>query len=131
MKKLDNEVRSKMIKIRVNDDEKKQLKKMKSKSSEKNLSDYMRKVSMQEPVNIIYRNQSADEFLREMIELKKQLSGIANNFNQAVHKLHTLDQIPEFRDWNKETRSLQKTVAAKIEEIKSRMNQLYEQWLQK
>ena len=30
---------------------------------------------------------------------KKELNAIGNNFNQAVHKLHLLDKIPEFRVW--------------------------------
>ena len=46
-----------------------------------------------------FRNQSADDFLKEMLVLKKELNGIGNNFNQAVHKLHLLDKIPEFRAW--------------------------------
>jgi hypothetical protein len=86
---------------------------------------------MQKPVTVKYRNQSADDFLKQMLELKKELNGIGNNFNQAVHKLHILDKIPEFRVWIQHYDGLQKLLVSKIEEIKIRMNQLYEQWLQK
>ncbi len=45
------------------------------------------------------RNKSLDDFMAEMIVLRKQLNAIGNNQNQAVKKLHTLHQIPEFRNW--------------------------------
>jgi len=59
----------------------------------------MRNVSMQKPVMVKYQNQSTYDFLSQMLELKKELNAIGNNFNQAVHKLHILDRIPEFRAW--------------------------------
>jgi len=66
-----------------------------------------------------------------MLELKKELNAVGNNFNQAVKKLHILDKIPEFRPWVTTNRSLQRSLISKVEEIKLRMNQLYEQWLRK
>lgn len=131
MKKQENEVRNKVVKIRMNDSEKKQLKKFQQQSTERNVSNYVRKVSLHQPVIIKYRNQSADDFLRDMIDLKKQLNGVGNNFNQAVKKLHLLHQIPEFRSWIKEQQSLQQVLITNIETIRLRITQLYEQWLQK
>jgi len=43
-----------------------------------------------------------------MAGLKRELNGIGNNFNQAVHKLHLLDKIPEFRAWIQHYDALQK-----------------------
>ena len=91
----------------------------------------MRKVSMQKPVTIKYRNQSADDFLKEMLGLKKELNAIGNNFNQAVHKLHLLDKIPEFRVWINHYESIQQSLVSKVEEIKLKVSKLYEEWLQK
>ncbi len=131
MKKQENEVRKKFIKIRMNEGEIKQVKKNQQQTTERNLSDYIRKVSLQKPVIVKYRNQSADDFLRDMLPLKKELNAIGNNFNQAVTKLHILDKIPEFRSWILTNDSLQKILVNKVEEIRLRMNQLYEQWLRK
>lgn len=131
MKKLENEVRNIFIKIRMNDEELKQVKKKQQQTTERSLSEYIRNVSMQKPLTIKYRNQSADDFLKQMLELKKDLNGIGNNFNQAVHKLHMLDKIPEFRFWIQQYDGLQKSLVSKVEEIKLKMSQLYEQWLQK
>lgn len=131
MKKPENEVRNLVLKVRINAVEKTQLKKLQKQSTERSLSNYVRKVALQKPVTITYRNQSADDFLKDMLDLRKQLNGIGNNFNQAVHKLHTLDRIPDFREWIREQQVAQKQIVQSIETIRIRMNQLYEQWLQK
>jgi hypothetical protein len=34
-----------------------------------------------------------------MIPLKNELNSIGNNLNQAVKKLHTLNQISDFKNW--------------------------------
>ena len=131
MKKQEKEVRKKMVVVRMNDNEFKQMEKLRKKSTERNLSSYIREVVLQKPVLINYRNQSADDFLKEMLGLKKELNSIGNNFNQAVHKLHILDKIPEFRVWVNHYDGLHQSLVSKVEEIKLRMNQLYEEWLQK
>jgi MobC-like protein len=131
MKKQESEVRRKMVVVRMNETELNQLTKFQQKTTEKGTSSYLRKVALQKPVTVKYRNESADDFLLDMLNLKKELNAIGNNFNQAVHKLHLLDKIPEFRVWVQQSDSLQKLLISKVEEIKLRMNQLYEQWLQK
>ena len=131
MKKEEKEVRKHFVKTRMNDVELDQVINLQKKTTEKDISSYLRKIALQKPVTVKYRNQSADDFLKEMLPLKKELNAIGNNFNQAVHKLHILDKIPEFRLWITQYDSLQKSLIAKVEEIKLKVNQLYEQWLQK
>ncbi len=131
MKKSEKEVRRKMVVIRMNETEFNQLEKFQQQTTEKDTSSYLRKVALQKPVTVKYRNESADDFLLDMLGLKKELNAIGNNFNQAVHKLHILDKIPEFRVWVQQYDGLQKALISKVDEIKLRMNQLYEQWLQK
>ena len=131
MKKEEKEVRKHFVKTRMNDDELNQVTKWQQKTTEKDISSYLRKVALQKPIIFKYRNQTADNFLREIINLKKELNAIGNNFNQAVHKLHMLDKIPEFRFWIQHYDGLQKSLVSKVEEIKLKVSQLYEQWLQK
>jgi len=131
MKKQETEVRKTFLKVRVNNAEIQEIKKHQSKSTERSLSNYVRKIALQKPVVVKYRNGSADDFLKEMLQLRKELNGIGNNFNQAVHKLHILDKIPEFRDWIRQHDLLQKSLVSKVEEIRFRIAQLYDQWLQK
>lgn len=131
MNKSEKEVRRKMVVVRMNESEFNQLEKFQQQTTEKDTSSYLRKVALQKPITVRYRNESADDFLLDMLGLKKELNAIGNNFNQAVHKLHILDKIPEFRVWVQQYDGLQKVLISKVEEIKLRMNQLYEQWLQK
>ena len=131
MKKQENEVRNKMVVVRMNNTEFEKVENLRKKTTERYLSSYVRKLSLEKPVTVKYRNQSADDFLKEMLGLKKELNGIGNNFNQAVHKLHLLDKIPEFRIWVNQYDGLQKSLVSKVEEIKLKVSQLYEQWLQK
>ena len=117
--------------VRLNEDEEKKLNKFYSRTTSNSLSEYARDVLLREPVNVIYRNQSADEFLEEMIQLKKELNAIGNNFNQTVHKLHTLDKIPEIKAWAILNETGKKTFMKKVEEIREKINLIYEQWSQK
>jgi hypothetical protein len=119
-------VRKKMVVVRMNDEEYQQLEKLRQKTTTKYLSSYARKILLQKPVVVKYRNTSADEFLKEMILLKKELNSIGNNFNQAVHKLHLVEKIPEFRTWILNY-DLQKALLGKTEEIRRRIEEIHQQ----
>ena len=124
-------VRSKWLTIRLNEDEEKKLNNLYSKTTSNGLSEYARDVLLKQPVNVIYRNQTADEFLAEMVLLKNELNAIGKNFNQVVHKLHTLDHVSEIKAWAILNESSKKIFMKKIQEIKEKANQIYQQWLQK
>ncbi len=79
---------------------------------------------------IKYRNQSADDFLSAIIPLINELNAIGNNFNQAVKKLHTLNQIPEFKIWLMSYEEDRKKLLQKTDEIKIKVNQIFERWSQ-
>jgi len=131
MKKNENEVRNKMVVVRMNATEFALAENFRKKTTERFLSTYVRKLSLQKPVIVRYRNQSADDFLLQMLELKKELSAIGNNFNQAVHKLHLLEKIPEFRVWIQQYDALHRAFTRQTEQINFQINKLYEQWLLK
>lgn len=95
------------------------------------LSEYARKVLLEKPVTINHRNQSVDEILSVMAQLKKELAAVGNNFNQVVHKLHTLDTVPEIKVWAMLSEAGKQNLLHKVEEIRIRMNQLYELWSHK
>lgn len=124
-------VRSKWFPIRLNEDEKKKLDLLYSRTTCNSLSEYARDVLLKEPVNIVNRNQSADEFLEEMVLLKNELNAIGKNFNQAVHKLHTLDHDSQIKAWAILNEASKKQLMKKVDEIREKMNQIYEQWSQK
>ncbi|MDQ2719949.1 MAG: plasmid mobilization relaxosome protein MobC [Bacteroidota bacterium] len=121
-------IRSGWLNIRLNEEEQNKLNKLYSRTTTNSLSEYARDVLLKVPVNILYRNQSADEFLVEMIQLKKELNAIGNNFNQAVHKLHTLDNFQEIKSWAIINEESKKTFMKNVEEIKEKLNQIHGQW---
>lgn len=131
MKKDAAAVRNKMIVVRMNETEHNAFTAIQKKTTEKYASNYIRKLLLQQPVIVLHRNQSADDFLKEITLLRKELNAIGNNFNQAVKKLHMLDKIPEFRQWLQQTVGLQQALQQKIEEIKTHMAGAYELWSQK
>ncbi len=124
-------IRSNWLTIRLNEDEEKKLNQFYKFTTSNSLSEYARDVLLREPVTVLYRNQTADEFLAEMILLKNELNAIGKNFNQVVHKLHTLDHVQEIKAWAILNETTQKTFIKKVEEIKEKLNQIYFQWSQK
>jgi ribosomal protein L29 len=94
------------------------------------LSDYVRRIIFSKPVVATYRNKSLDDLMTELISLKNELNGVGNNFNQAVKKLHTLHQIPEFRQWIEQYEMQNKLLLEKMEAIKGVTEKIGEQWLQ-
>ena len=94
------------------------------------LSQYIRTVLLEKPIVIKYRNESLDAFMEEIILLRQELNAIGNNFNQSVKKLHTLSQIPEFRNWLLMNEGTKQQLLAKTELIQQRINQISDKWLQ-
>lgn len=129
MRKNEQKVRHHFVKMRMNDEEFQALHKLWKGTTERNLSNYLRKVVLCKPVIVKYRNASADDFLSSMLQLKKDLHQVSSNFNQAVKRLSVLEQIPEFKTWLILNESLQRNVATNIEEIRLRIAQLYDEWL--
>lgn len=129
--KASKTIRKKWFKVRVTEDELKKIKAFSRRTSCKGASEYARNVLLQKPVIVKYRNASADDILSEMIRLKNELNAIGNNYNQAVHKLHTLDKIPEIKLWLIQTEIIRQSFMKKTEEIRMKMIQIQELWSQK
>ena len=124
-------VRKLWVKFRVNEDEFEKINGHFKTSACRKLSEYARNILLARPVIIKYRNQSADEFLTEIIRLNKELNAIGHNYNQAVHKLHTLDEIPDIKAWAIVNETGKGLFLKKADEIKDIMNRIYKQWSQK
>ncbi|MBI3139798.1 MAG: plasmid mobilization relaxosome protein MobC [Sphingobacteriales bacterium] len=99
-----------------------------SKSTHRKLSEYARNVLLQKPVTIKVRNESADQFLHEMIGLKKELNAIGNNYNQAVKKLHSLNHINEVKGWLTAHEPLHQNFLQLTESIFQQLNEIHRQW---
>ena len=123
-------IKNKRIWLRLTESEYEALLHQKERSLERSLSAFARKRILQIPVTVKYRNASADDFLEEMVPLKKELNFIAREFHQAVSRLQLLEKMPEFRVWIQRYEAINQEVSSKINDINSRLIQLYEQWSQ-
>lgn len=121
---------SKWLHIRLKEEDYNKINRKFSKSTCRKLSEYARRVLLDKVITVNQRNQSLDDFMTEMIKLRNELNAIGNNFNQSIKKLHTLSQISEFRSWLIANEYTQKILVEKVEEIKSKINQMSDKWLQ-
>ncbi|MBN8789776.1 MAG: plasmid mobilization relaxosome protein MobC [Terrimonas sp.] len=117
----------KWISIRVKPDEYTAIYKLYKATTCNKLSQYVRKVLLQKPVVIQYRDESTREILSALNQLSRELSAVGNNFNQTVHKLHTLDHIPEIKIWAELTESGRQNLLKKTEDIRVSINQIRQQ----
>ncbi len=102
-----------------------------SKTTCRKLSEYARNVLLQKPVVIKFRNQSADDFLAEMILLKNELNAIGHNYNQSVKRLHTMSTVGEVKNWLQSEAVFREIFLKKTEQITERMDQIHRLWLSK
>lgn len=122
--------RYKWLHIRLKEDEHSKINKKFTASTCRKLSEYARRVLLDKVVTVYQRNRSLDDFMAEMIRLKNELNSIGINFNQSVKKLHTLSHLSEFKNWIIQNENHYKLLLEKMEEIKSKINQISDEWLQ-
>ncbi len=126
----DSSLRKRIIGLRLTLKEYEQIEKQCRKSTANKISEYVRHILFNKPITVYQRNKSLDDFMAEMVLLRNELNGIGNNFNQAVKKLHTLQQISEFKSWIITYELEKKILFNKIDEIKNRINKIADEWLQ-
>ena len=130
MMEAENSNRTRIIGLRLTPEEYTKIERKWKASTCRKLSDYIRKHLFDKPIVTTYRNKSLDDFMEETIVLCNELNAIGNNINQAVKKLHTLQQIPEFRNWIIGYDLDKKILFNKVEEIKKHIQKITDKWLQ-
>lgn len=126
----ENSNRTRIIGLRLTPEEYAKIERKWKASTCRKLSDYVRKHLFDKSIVTTYRNQSLDDFMEETIVLHNELNAIGTNINQAVKKLHTLQQIPEFRNWIISFDLDKKILFNKVEEIKKHIQKISDKWLQ-
>ena len=123
-------IRDKWLTVRLNPEEYDELQRLFKNTTCRQLSDYVRRIILSRPINVKYRNASVDDFLTDMLTMKKELNAVGNNFNQSVHKLHTLDHVIDIRQWAIRNEQEKAVLFDKIDTIMRRVNELYKLWCQ-
>lgn len=122
--------RTKWVNVRLTDAEEALLQKHFKSTTERKLSAYLRSIMLAKPMIKAVRNESLNDIIKELYELRKDLNGIANNFNQAIHKLHTLSSHSDIKAWLLSFEINRKTMQKSIEEMKLYINKTSDKWLQ-
>jgi hypothetical protein len=123
------ERREQWLHLRLTDQEKIQIHKAFLKTTQRRISDYARNILLGKPMIANYRNASMDEMMIELIALRKDLNGLANNFNQTVHKLHTLDHGYALEGLLNHYEKQRKVLFEKVENMRLMMNKIGKEWL--
>ena len=122
--------RTRIIGLRLTPEEYSDVEKRWKASTCRKLSDFVRHIIFEKPVVTTYRNKSLDDFMSESIRLRKELNSIGNNFNQAVKKLHTLDQSGEIKEWLVGYELEKKLLFNMVDEVKNHIRKMADKWLQ-
>jgi hypothetical protein len=120
--------RIKWVHLRLSVDEHKVIMQLRSKSTCRNLSEYIRNVIFDRPIIATYRNLSQDDMLKHMASLNRELNGIGNNLNQVTKRLHTLKPI-EQAHWANQFEAQIETIQLEIKQVKELMLKITERWL--
>ncbi|WP_299568485.1 plasmid mobilization relaxosome protein MobC [uncultured Pedobacter sp.] len=123
------EYRKRWLHLRLTEEEYQKLISDFSRTTEKKLARYARKVFLAQPVVVLHRDRSMDELIIVLTKLQADLNGIANNYNQMVHKLHMSDSNQEVLRWIRSYEQQKKALFDNIEEIKLIITTSAKLWL--
>src|SRR3546814_386439 len=124
-----NSNRTRIIGLRLTFDEYRKIEKKWKASTCRKLSEYVRRSLFKKPIVMTYRNSSQDDLMTELTKLRNELNAVGNNFNQVVKKLHTLQQIAEFRSWLIAYEVEKKILQNKLDEVRNNIKKMLEIWL--
>ena len=122
--------RNKRLLLRLTEQECKKLNQGFSSSTKRNLSDYARDLLFNRPITVYTRDKSLDIGIESLDALKKELSAIGNNFNQAVKRLHTAGSDPGLSEAAREAQKHYSMFIEKTNIIHAQINKIFRQWLQ-
>ncbi|RVT98501.1 plasmid mobilization relaxosome protein MobC [Mucilaginibacter limnophilus] len=127
----EQENRSKWLKIRLKPSEEEALSKLFKKTTFQNLSEYGRAMILGKPVTVLIRDKAMDDMLEELLVLRRELSAIGNNLNQAVRNINAAHGNADTRMYMSLLGIINAKLEPAIREIKQRTADYAELWSQK
>jgi hypothetical protein len=124
-----NPNRSRIIGIRLTPQEYAAINSRFKATTSRKLSDYLRHVLLNGSVTIRTRDQSLDDLMAVLIQLRTEFNAAGNNLNQSVKKLHSFRHNKELLPWIIAHEVHVRAIFKDVEEIKSRINQFADVWL--
>jgi len=128
--KEENDNRNKWLHVRLTEEEFRAIGKNYAGTTEPNLSEYVRKMVLGKPMIRAVRNQSLQDIVSELLQLRKDLNGVANNFNQAVKKLHSMRDHSAIGTWLMSFKLDEKSLLRSVETMREFISKTSGKWLQ-
>lgn len=122
--------KTKWLHVRLSEGEYKKIQAHFKKTTCRKLSEYTRNKMLDKHLTLLYRNQSLDDVMAELIPLRKSLFALSNNFNQAVHKLNMMQPSDYAERWIKAFEQSQIEVQKQVEQASNSIKKIAESWLQ-
>jgi hypothetical protein len=122
--------RSRLVGLRLQPEEYRLLHDKSKATTCRALSEYIRRILFDKKITIFTRDQSMDDFMTELIVLRKELGAIGNNLNQSVKKLNAYQDVAEIKIWVLLNGGTLKKIFDHTAEIKSKINQFSQAWSQ-
>lgn len=121
--------RNKWLHIRLTDRELLKLKANCEETVHDNLSEYSRRILLKKLVIGRYRDTGMQELLKELTALKRDLHGLATNYNQLAKKMNTATE--NEKDSNRfQLEKLEQNIQVALKEVNRFIDQTAEKWLQ-
>lgn len=126
---MERNKRNKWLHIRLTDRELVQIQAYSKDTIQTSLSDFARRVLLKKPVVGRFRDTGTEELLKELTVLKRNLHGLATNYNQIAKKLNTAstDEIESSRI---QVRKLEQSIQDSLEKVSDFLDQTAVKWLQ-
>ena len=121
--------RDKWLHIRLTDRELLKLKVNCEETVHNNLSEYSRRILLKKVVIGRYRDTGMQEVLKELTALKRDLHGLATNYNQLAKKVNTAND-DEINTNRYLVEKLEKSIQESLKQVNRFIDKTVEKWLQ-
>ena len=125
----DNRTRKFTIRLKLNEYDR--LEKDFRRTAFQKISEYCRAILFKDQITVIYRDRAMDDILEELTVLRRELNAIGNNLNQAVRQINSSRKQMDADQWMQLLTVINLGLEPKIEQIKNRISQYADIWLQR
>ena len=120
--------RNKWLHIRLTDRELLKLKANLGETVHDSLSEYSRRILLKKVVIGRYRDTGMQELLKELTALKRDLHGLATNYNQLAKKMNTANG-NEMNSNRFKVEKLEQSIQESLKQLNRFIDQTAEKWL--
>ena len=126
---MEENKRNKWLHIRLTDRELVKLKVNCEETVHDNLSEYSRRILLKKVMIGRYRDTGIQELLKELTALKRDLHGLATNYNQLAKKMNAATE-NEIASNRFQIVKLEQSIQVALKEVNRFIDQTVEKWLQ-